>query len=53
MTGMQAFIVGVYVGILAKIAWDRLDEIETRLTRVEFDGIARRTTEATPPRSEG
>lgn len=53
MSATQAFIAGVYVGLVAKLAWDRLDALDLRLTRVEFDGIARRTKSEAPPRSEG
>ncbi len=59
MSPVQTFALGVYVGFMLKIALDHLDEIEARITRVEFEGIARRFTTSssidspTPKQAEG
>ena len=57
MNPVQTFALGVYVGFMLKLALEHLDEIEARITRIEFDGIARRLSSSadspTPKRAEG
>lgn len=53
MNAVQGFVLGLYAGLILKTVWDRLDDLDGRIARIAFDGIARREREASSRSSEG